>query len=52
MTEILITIFNNISEIQKKYMCFHLPVKFLKLSENMRIKIAAAIICAIIRFLT
>ena len=34
MTEILITIFNNISEIQKKYMCFHLPVKFLKLSEN------------------
>ena len=34
MTEILISLFNNISEIQKKYMCFHLPVKFIKLSEN------------------
>ena len=34
MTEILISIFNNFSEIQKKYMCFHLPVKFIKLSEN------------------
>ena len=34
MTEILISIFNNLSEIQKKYMCFHLPVKFIKLSEN------------------
>jgi len=34
MTEILITIFNNFSEIQKKYMCFHLPVKFIKISEN------------------
>lgn len=34
MTEILITLFNNFSEIQKKYMCFHLPVKFIKLSEN------------------
>ena len=34
MTEILITIFNNLSDIQKKYMCFHLPVKFIKLSEN------------------
>jgi hypothetical protein len=34
MTEILISIFNNLSEIQKKYMCFHLPVKFIKISEN------------------
>jgi len=34
MTEILITIFNNLSDIQKKYMSFHLPVKFIKLSEN------------------
>ena len=34
MTEILISLFNNISEIQKKYMCFHLPAKFIKLSEN------------------
>ena len=34
MTEILITTFNNFSEIQKKYMCFHLPVKFIKLSEK------------------
>ena len=34
MTEILISLFNNISEIQKKYMCFHLPVKFIKLYEN------------------
>ena len=34
MTEVLIALFNNLSEIQKKYMCFHLPVKFIKLSEN------------------
>ena len=34
MTEILITIFNNLSDIQKKYMSFHLPVKFIKLSEK------------------
>ena len=30
MTEILIDFFNNLTEIQKKYICFHLPVKFIK----------------------
>ena len=35
MTQILITIFDNFSEIQKKFMCFHLPVKFIKLTKIM-----------------
>jgi hypothetical protein len=39
MTEVLIALFNNLSEIQKKYMCFHLPVKFIKLSENKLLQI-------------
>ena len=34
MTEILLSIINNLSEIQKKYICFHLPVKFIKLSNK------------------
>ena len=33
MTQILITIFDNFNEIQKKFMCFHLPVKFIKLTK-------------------
>ena len=32
MTEVLLYIIYNLSEIQKKYICFHLPVKFLKIS--------------------
>ena len=35
MTEILIDFFNNLTQIQKKYICFHLPVKFLKLKKNL-----------------
>ena len=35
MTEILIDFFNNLTQIQKKYICFHLPVKFLKLKQNL-----------------
>ena len=31
MTEILLSIINNFSEIQKKYICFHLPAKFINL---------------------
>ena len=34
MTEILLIIVNNLNDIQKKFMCFHLPVKFIKLTEN------------------
>ena len=34
MTEILFSIFNNLTEIQKKYICFHLPAKFIKLSKK------------------
>ena len=34
MTEILIIIFNNLNEIQRKFKCFHLPAKFIKLTDN------------------
>ena len=34
MTKVLITIFDNLSEIQKTFICFHLPAKFIKLSNN------------------
>ena len=34
MTEILLSIFNNLSEIQIKYLCFHLPAKFIKISKK------------------
>ena len=33
MTEILLLFFNNITDIQKKYICFHLPVKFIKFTK-------------------
>ena len=33
MTEILLSFFNTLTEVQKKFMCFHLPVKFIKLCE-------------------
>ena len=36
MTEILLIIINNLNDIQKKYMCFHLPVKFIKLTEKFK----------------
>ena len=35
MTELLLNLFENLTEIQKKYICFHLPVKFLKLTQNL-----------------
>ena len=35
MTEILLSLMNNLTEIQKKYICFHLPVKFIKLSNKL-----------------
>ena len=31
MTEILLLFFDSLTEIQKKYICFHLPAKFIKL---------------------
>ena len=34
MTEILLSFFNTLSEVQKKFICFHLPVKFIKLCEQ------------------
>ena len=34
MTEILLSIINNLTEIQKKFLCFHLPAKFIKLSNK------------------
>lgn len=34
MTEILLSLINNLTEIQKKYICFHLPAKFIKLSKK------------------
>ena len=34
MTEILLSIFNNLNEIQIKYICFHLPAKFIKTSKK------------------
>ena len=33
MTEILLSYFFNLSEIQKKFICFHLPAKFIKISK-------------------
>ena len=33
MTEILFLLLDNLNEIQKKFICFHLPVKFIKLSQ-------------------
>ena len=35
MTEILFILLDNLNEIQKKFMCFHLPVKFIKLTKNL-----------------
>ena len=37
MTEILLSFFNTLTEVQKKFMCFHLPVKYIKLIQ-MKIK--------------
>ena len=37
MTEILLLFFNNITDIQKKFICFHLPVKFIK-SAKLKLK--------------
>ena len=40
MTQILLSIFNNLTEIQKKFICFHLPAKFLKiLSKHIKEKL-------------
>ena len=33
MTEMLLLFFNNLTDIQKKYICFHIPAKFIKLSK-------------------
>ena len=33
MTEVLLSFFNTLTEVQKKFICFHLPVKFIKLSQ-------------------
>ena len=33
MTEMLLLFFDNLTDIQKKYACFHLPAKFIKLSK-------------------
>ena len=34
MTEILLSFFNTLTEVQKKFMCFHLPVKYIKLCQT------------------
>ena len=34
MTEILLSILNNLTEIQKKFICFHLPAKFIKITHK------------------
>ena len=34
MTEILLSFFNTLTEVQKKFMCFHLPVKYIKLIQT------------------
>ena len=33
MTEMLLLFFDNMTDIQKKYICFHLPAKFIRLSK-------------------
>ena len=35
MTKILINFFDNMTEVQKKFICFHLPAKFIKLTKNL-----------------
>ena len=40
MTKILLSIFNSLTEIQKKFICFHLPAKFMKiLSKHLKDKL-------------
>ena len=40
MTEILLSIINNFTEMQKKYICFHLPAKFINLmNKNLQDKL-------------
>ena len=34
MTEILLSILNNLTDIQKKFICFHLPAKFIKIAKK------------------
>ena len=44
MTEILLAFFDQISDLQKKYICFHLPAKFIKIINQKKLSKLKSII--------